>query len=210
MLSHLSTMFRLVGRCGPWNPLTNEGNPIESEIINSHRAAYHASMLKRGYQKGSAIPISMDDHRALVSALDQELAAPDSPVKRLDLCCTALACCYLWEGGQRGKKVGRLELQDLTLPGGESASPALLLGHHPPAELVILPAGPRPSGVEVKPLWFSRLCLLSLPSSALCGGCVSTCWALWPCTSPSSNSCLGPSVRGLDASWRRLCLAVSP
>lgn len=70
MLSHLSTMFRLMGPCGPWNPSTNEGNPIESESISSHRAAYHAGMLKRGYQEGSAIPISMDDHRALVSALD--------------------------------------------------------------------------------------------------------------------------------------------
>lgn len=141
MLSHLSTMFRLIGRCGPWNPLTNEGNPIESEIISSHRAAYHAGMLKRGYQEGSAIPITLDDHRSLIRALDLEIARADSPVKQLDLSCTALACCYLWEGGQRGKEVGRLELQDLTLPGGESALPALLLCQQPPAELVILPAG---------------------------------------------------------------------
>ncbi len=85
MLSHLSTMFRLIGRSGPWNPATNEGNPIESEFISPHRAAYHAGMLKRGYQEGSAIPNSIGEHRSLAR--------------------TALACCYLWQGGQRDKEV---------------------------------------------------------------------------------------------------------
>ena len=92
----LTVMFRLIGRCGSWNPLTNEGNPVESEIISSHRAAYHAGMLKRGYQEGSAIPISLDDHKSLIKTRALMVANADSPVKQLDLSCTALACCYLW------------------------------------------------------------------------------------------------------------------
>ena len=140
MLSMLSTTFSLLGRSGPWDPVTLRGNPIDSEEVSSHRAAYRADLVKRGYREGSAIPISEETHRALVAALDSDAAAASSPIQLLTLASTALACTYLWDSSQRGKEVGLLELQDLTLPGGASAL-AQLLSTGLPQELIIEPLG---------------------------------------------------------------------
>ena len=130
MLSMLSTSFIQLGRCGAWDSATGKGNPIDSAEVSAHRAAYRADLMKRGYQEGSAVPMTEDVHRALIRALDTEAAQPAHDILQwLNLLSTALACCYLWDCSQRGKEVGQLELQDITLQNGESAIQALLL--HP-------------------------------------------------------------------------------
>ena len=76
------------------------------------------------------MPMTEDVHRALIRALDTKAAQPAHDILQwLNLLSTALACCYLWDCSQRGKEVGQLELQDITLQNGESAIQALLL--HP-------------------------------------------------------------------------------
>ena len=57
MMSHLSTAFELLGRCGDWNPYSQKGNPVSSFDVESHRISYRTSILKRGYQESSAIPM---------------------------------------------------------------------------------------------------------------------------------------------------------
>ncbi|BDA41868.1 hypothetical protein COCOBI_02-6630 [Coccomyxa sp. Obi] len=65
---------------------------------------------------------------------------PATAYKLLSQLSTALACTYLWDSSQRGKEVGLLELQDLTLPGGRSAV-SLLQSGQLPQELIIEPLG---------------------------------------------------------------------
>ena len=55
----------------------------------------------------------------------------------LSLLNTALACCYLWDCSQRGKEVGQLELQDITLQNGESAIQSLLLSPRSCKEIIV-------------------------------------------------------------------------
>ena len=61
-------------------------------------------------------------------ALDEEAALPANTIIHfLSLLSTALACSYLWDCSQRGKEVGQLELQDITLHNGDLAIQSLLL-----------------------------------------------------------------------------------
>ena len=101
---------------------------IDSAEVSAHRAAYRADLTKCGYQKGSAVPTTQETHRALIRALENDAAKPAiTTINFLSLLNTALACCYLWDCSQRGKEVGQLELQDITLQSGESAIQSLLL-----------------------------------------------------------------------------------
>lgn len=58
MLSMLSTTFIQLGRCGPWDSVTGQGIPIDSAEVSAHRAAYRADLTKRGFQEGSAVPMT--------------------------------------------------------------------------------------------------------------------------------------------------------
>lgn len=140
MLSMLSTTFIQLGRCGPWDNATGQGNPIDSAEVSAHRAAYRADLIKRGYQEGSAVPMTEENHRALIRALDEEAAVPAiTTIHFLSLLNTALACCYLWDCSQRGKEVGQLELQDITLQNGEAAIQHLLLDPRNCSEIFVEP-----------------------------------------------------------------------
>ena len=113
---------------GPGICSTCQGNPIDSAEVSSHRAAYRADLRKEGYQEGSTVPMTEDTHRALIRAVDQEVAQPAITITQfINLLSTVLACSYLWDCSQRGKEVGQLEVQDITLQSGKSAIQALLL-----------------------------------------------------------------------------------
>ena len=95
MLSMLSTTFCLLGRTGKWDPDRQQGNPMESFQITEHRAAYRADLIKRGYRGGSAIPLTEESHRALLTALYKEATAATSVLQMLSFASTTLACSYM-------------------------------------------------------------------------------------------------------------------
>ena len=56
-LSSCSTGFRLIGRVGEWNPVTNSGNPVVSTLINQYRKGYRLEAWRAGYLEGSGVPM---------------------------------------------------------------------------------------------------------------------------------------------------------
>ena len=113
---------------------------IDSAEVSAHRAAYRADLTKCGYQEGSAVPTTEETHRALIRALENDAAKPAiTTINFLSLLNTALACCYLWDCSPRGKEVGQLELQDITLQSGESTIQSLLLNARNCNEIFVEP-----------------------------------------------------------------------
>ena len=121
-LSSCSTGFKLIGRMGEWNVLTNSGNPVESTLINQYRKGYKLEAWRAGYLEGSAVPFMQASKVfQLVDHIDSVLAGVSSPIGQLTLHRDIVLLLLMWETPMRGKDCGKLQWADFFLPSGEQA-----------------------------------------------------------------------------------------
>lgn len=109
-LSMLSTIFNLLGRHGGPAPVRAPPSPLSWCL---HTAAYCSGLQKRG-QEGSAVPLQLADHHALLDALAAETAAAAAgSLEQLVLISTTATCSFMWDGCRHGRQeVGHLEVAD--------------------------------------------------------------------------------------------------
>ena len=112
MLSHLATGLSLLGRHGPYNSLTGQGNPLDSPEVRYYRRGYQQDVFNSGYEEQSAVPITDDKVGLLLDFLDAEAARAPTPVRRLVLMRDAIAFTFMWVTSMRGDNACRLELSD--------------------------------------------------------------------------------------------------
>ena len=120
-LSSCSTGFKLLGRVGEWNPLSNSGNPVESTLINQYRKGYRLEAWRSGYLEGSAVPMHSSKVFQLVDHIDQLLVGTTSPVSQLTLQRDIVLLLLMLETPMRGIDCGKLSWADFFLPSGGQA-----------------------------------------------------------------------------------------
>ena len=113
-LSHLSTTFAGLGRQGPYDRLTNKGNPCDSVEITRFKQGYHRDMVSAGYQETSAVPSTLPKVEAVVTNLSARITGARPPLVNICTERDALLILYSWDSGMRGKDGGSLTLLDLT------------------------------------------------------------------------------------------------
>ena len=123
--SSLSTEFKQLGRTGPWNPATLQGNPTLSNQLQRMTKGYKADAASKGYEQRAAEPIYSDKIRAMLAFLmakQQGLALKD----KLLLLRDGLIISMLWQSCFRGFNVGELRLENVRMPTNSPAIPFLV------------------------------------------------------------------------------------
>jgi hypothetical protein len=131
MLAHLSTGLSLLGRVGPYERSTGQGNPLSSPEVTYYRRGYGLDLFRAGYEERSAVPLSEPKLRTLLNHLDRCAAEPSvSAFRRLLLSRDAIGFLLMWQTTMRGDNAGRIELDDLRplsspAPGFRDGAPPL-------------------------------------------------------------------------------------
>ncbi len=123
--SSLATELEQLGRTGEWNPVTAQGNPMQSNQLRRMTKGYKADAAKQGYEQRAAEPIFSAKIKTLLEYLmakQQELAGSD----RLLLIRDGLIISMLWQSCFRGFNVGELRLSNFKTPTNSPAIPFLV------------------------------------------------------------------------------------
>jgi len=127
-LAHLKTGFDLLGRSGPWNEATRQGNPCDSVLISTWRSGYEREQDGLGNVAVGARPMTLEKLRALIDAVDRDLASlPATDVMgRLLLHRDASYFTFLFASHQRGGEGAEVVLEDLAVVPLAGAAPSSL------------------------------------------------------------------------------------
>ena len=129
VLSHLKTMFDLLDRSGPWEEGSPpRGNPCCSTAISHWRSGYEREQDALGNISVGARPVTVEKMRALVDALDHDLAALplEDTMGRLLLLRDIAFFTFLFDSHQRGGEGAAISYQDLQLVASSGALPTPL------------------------------------------------------------------------------------
>lgn len=110
--SHLSTLFRRLGRGESYDEQTGVGNPCKSQLITLYKQGYGKTLWRQGYQESSAVPLQVTKLEPLVLHLDKEIQRTEKPVHRLLASRDLVLVLYNWTSGMRGKDGGQLCIPD--------------------------------------------------------------------------------------------------
>lgn len=142
-ISHLATLFESLGRRGPYDRDTGQGNPCNCVEMRNYKQGYARTLWQAGYQERSAVPISLDKVTSLSSHLIRHVAAlgPQAPaLERLETLRDLCLVLYAWHSAMRGTEGGRLSLADLH---DSQRRPLFPSGYDPsvpvPTDLWVLP-----------------------------------------------------------------------
>lgn len=138
--SHLSTLFRRLGRGDTYDEATGLGNPCRSNLITLYKQGYGKGMWRLGYQESSAVPLHVTKLKPLITHLDKEIQCTDKPLARLLASRDLALVLYNWTSGMRGKDGGQLCIPDFC---DVDKQPIFKKGYDPllplPTEVWILP-----------------------------------------------------------------------
>ena len=112
-LSHMSTLFKRIGRIGAYNDATGSGNPCESPIILLYKQGYRRKLWEAGYQESSAVPMTEPKLHQLILHLDDLIRGESNQMVQLGYARDIVMLLYSWDSSMRGKEGGKLCLPDL-------------------------------------------------------------------------------------------------
>ena len=123
--SSLSTEFEQLGRTGPWNQATMQGNPTLSNQLQRMTKGYRADAASKGYEQRASEPIYSSKIKAMLQFLmskQQGLASKDQLLLLRD----GLIISMLWQTCFRGFNVGDIRLDNIRTPTNSPAIPFLV------------------------------------------------------------------------------------
>lgn len=117
VLSALTTAFAQLGRGGPYQEETGQGNPCSSVDVVGYRTRYRKRAEKQGVAPGGAVPMTEDKVRSLSRWLVEEaLRLPEGSVGQLVRLRDRAVFLLMWATAMRGHDCGKLRLTDFRDP----------------------------------------------------------------------------------------------
>ena len=135
-VSALSQGFQELARCGPWNPATNHGNPVDSFPVSQWRRGYCNLASQAGYVSRGALELTENKVGAMLLRL-QDLISTTSHALTASLHARdGFAISLLWSTGSRGINACQARCAEFQLPSSDStASQAALPYIYPEFQL---------------------------------------------------------------------------
>lgn len=125
-VSALASGFDELGRSGPWQPTTKQGNPCRCPLVKQFQQGYEKQLFSRGYAQKAAVPLSWNDLLAALSHLRQTALA--QPLGSMQQCLSfrnGTLLSLLYASNLRAHDAGKLLVHDVL----EFQSGASLLEH---------------------------------------------------------------------------------
>ena len=111
-ISHLSTLFKRLGRGDSYDEATGVGNPCKSSLIQLYKQGYGKKLWRLGYQESSAVPLTVEKLHRLVQHLDQQFNSDGKPMIKVIIVRDLVLTLYNWISTMRSKDGGQICLLD--------------------------------------------------------------------------------------------------
>lgn len=125
--SALTTCLDELGRTGPWQPATGQGNPCRCPMMHQALQGYSKLLFQLGYAEKAAKPLTEETMKTIMRALAQ--AASMAPLGTLQQSLTfrnGSLLALAWATALRAHDVCKLQLNDLCTADGASLLASLL------------------------------------------------------------------------------------